>query len=108
MMIRAFVILAIIFSSVEANAVRVVSCNEVDSEYIASKLSSGVLIEAHEIEKTFPRGSLKYSEICEVRNEIIMDGLAFTLYKPNTNNERFISVYNGLDGSSKLYGPFKK
>ena len=107
-MIRAFVILAIIFSSVEANAVRVVSCNEVDSEYIASKLSSGVLIEANEVEKTFPRGSLKYSEICEVRNEIIMDGLAFTLYKPDGNNERFIAVYNGLDGSSTIYGPFKK
>ncbi|KAF7780534.1 hypothetical protein PMAN_a1579 [Pseudoalteromonas marina] len=37
-----------------------------------------------------------------------MDGLAFTLYKPDGNNERFISVYNGLDASSKLYGPFKK
>jgi hypothetical protein len=50
---------------------------------------------------------LKHSEICEVRNELIMDGLAFTLYKPESDKKKYISVYNGLDGSSQLYGPFK-
>ena len=61
----------------------------------------------NEIEKNFPSGSLKHSEICEVRNELIMDGLAFTLYKPESDKKKYISVYNGLDGSSQLYGPFK-
>ena len=108
MNIRAFVILISLFFCFEANAIRIVSCEKKDSEYIALKLSLGAFTPANEIEKTFLRGSLKFSEICEVRNEIIMDGLGFTLYKPEGSKQIFISVYNGLDGSSKLYGPFVK
>jgi len=104
---QAFVFLISCIVCFQSNAIRVVSCEKEDADYIANKLASNALIEANKIEKSFPRGSLKYSEICEVRNEIIMDGLAFTLYKLESNKHKFISVYNGLDGSSKLYGPFK-
>ncbi|MEP2650689.1 MAG: hypothetical protein ABJH06_01725 [Paraglaciecola sp.] len=104
---QAFVILISCFVCFKISAIRVVSCDKQDANYIATKHTSGAFIQANEIEKVFPRGSLKYNEICEVRNELIMDGLAFTLYKPEGNEHKFISVYNGLDGSSKLYGPFK-
>jgi len=107
MKIQAFVISISLLFCVEASAVRVVTCDKPDSNYIATKFSSGAFVQANEIEKAFPRGSLKYSETCEVRNELIMDGLAFTLYKPEGDKKKYISVYNGLDGSSQLYGPFK-
>ncbi|KAA1155314.1 hypothetical protein EU510_04195 [Pseudoalteromonas sp. FUC4] len=102
---QAFVILISCFVCFKAIAIRVVSCDKQDTEYIATKHSSGALIQANEIEKVFPRDSLKHNEICEVRNEIIMDGLAFTLYKLQSEEQRYISVYNGLDGNFKLYGP---
>lgn len=104
---QVFVILISCFVCFKASAIRVVSCDKQDAEYIATKHSSGALKHANEIEKVFSRGSLKHNEICEVRNEIIMDGLAFTLYKLENEEQIYISVYNGLDGSSKLYGPFK-
>lgn len=105
---RAFIILFCLFCCLKVNAIQIVPCEKQDSEYIALKVSSGAFIQANEIEEAFPRGSLKHSGVCEVRTEIMMDGLAFTLYKPEGNNQLFISVYNGLDGSAKLYGPFKK
>lgn len=104
---QAFVILISCFVCFKVSAIRVVSCDKQDAEYITTKHSSGALKHTNEIEKVFPRGSLKHDEICEVRNEIIMDGLAFTLYKLENEEQRYISVYNGLDGSFKLYGPFK-
>jgi hypothetical protein len=76
---QAFVILISCFVCFKASAIRVVSCDKQDAEYIAAKNSSGALKHSNEIEKVFPRGSLKHNEICEVRNEIIMDGLAFTM-----------------------------
>ena len=103
---QAFVISISLFFCAEACAVRVITCDKPDSDYIAAKFSSGAFVQANEIEKNFPSGSLKHSEICEVRNELIMDGLAFTLYKPESDKKKYISVYNGLDGSSQLYGPF--
>ena len=105
---QVFVLLISFFVCFKANAIRVVSCEKQDAEYIATKHSSGSLIQVNEIKKVFPRGSLKHNEICEVRNEIIMDGLAFTLYKLENEKHTYISVYNGLDGSSKLYGPFNE
>jgi hypothetical protein len=104
---QAFIFLISSIVCFQADAIRVVYCEKQDADYIANKLASNALIEANEVEKVFPRGSLKYSEFCDLRNEIIMDGLAFTLYKPESNEHKFISVYNGIDGSSKTYGPFK-
>ena len=105
---QVFVFLTSFIICIEASAMRIVSCGKLDAEYITSMHSSDALVHANEIDKAFPHGTLKYYEVCEVRNEIIMDGLAFTLYKLESEKQRYISVYNGLDGSSKLYGPFKE
>lgn len=108
MTVQAFVILISLFLCFKTNAFSVASCEKQDSEYITAKHSSGELIQANETLTHFPRGSLNQNEICKVSNELMMDGLAFTLYKPETQKERYIAVYNGLDGSYKLYGPFKE
>ena len=89
-----------------SNAIRVAACEANDAEYVRDKFQSGAFVKQNQADKEFPRGTLKHSEICEVRNLIIMDGLAFTLYKPSEENNKYILVHNGLDGSSQLYGPF--
>ncbi|MBO9492429.1 hypothetical protein J7384_18855 [Endozoicomonas sp. G2_1] len=104
--VRPFWALASLLLCSNVNANRVISCSERDVDFIYQKHTAGVLIPANEVVKSFPRGSLSYSEICEVRNQLIMDGLAFTLYKPKDQKQRYISVYNGFDGGSKIYGPF--
>ncbi|WP_289032181.1 hypothetical protein [uncultured Paraglaciecola sp.] len=103
-----FVIITIAIFSFQASATRVVSCNEGDAEYITNQFSSGNLNPNNKIVKEFLRGSLSYNEICEVRNQIIMDGLGFTLYKPSNETVNYIAIYNGLDGSYVLYGPLTR
>lgn len=83
-------------------------CEKLEADYITTKFVTGALIEANKIENGLPLSKLKPYEICEVRNEIIMDGLSFTLYKIEREKQRYISVYNGFDGSSILYGPFNE
>jgi hypothetical protein len=51
----------------------------------------------------------EFEIICEAKNPIIMmDGLAFRLYKNTDNSSFFIGLYNGLDGSNQLHGPFDR
>ncbi len=45
---------------------------------------------------------------CELKDDVMMDGLSFTLYKENKSKSLFVRVHNGFDGTSKLYGPFNK
>ena len=93
--------------SFNSYAIRIVTCAPNDAEYVRDKFQSGAFVEQNQSDNEFHRGTLKHSEICEVRNPIILDGLVFTLYKPFKESNKYILVHNGLDGSSKLYGPFK-
>jgi hypothetical protein len=45
---------------------------------------------------------------CELKDDVMMDGLSFTLYKGIKSKGLFVRVHNGFDGNSKLYGPFNK
>lgn len=103
-----FALITIAIFSSQVSASRVVSCNEDDAKYITNQFSSGNLNSNNKIVKEFPRGSLSYDEICEVRSQIIMDGLGFTLYKPSNEMVNYIAIYNGLDGSYILYGPLAR
>ena len=101
-------VIAFCFICIKASAIDIVSCDKYDEEYIYRMHLSGALIQRNEIDGHFPFNNYKHMESCTVGNQIIMDGLGFTLYKPDGDKSRFIAVYNGLDGSSILYGPFKK
>jgi hypothetical protein len=45
---------------------------------------------------------------CELKDDVMMDGLSFTLYKRTKSKVLFVRIYNNFDGTSKLYGPFNK
>ncbi len=45
---------------------------------------------------------------CEFKDDVMMDGLNFTLYKRINTKDLFVRVHNDFDGTSKLYGPFNK
>lgn len=45
---------------------------------------------------------------CELKDDVLMDGLSFTLYKKIKTKDLFVRVHNGFDGTSHLYGPFNK
>lgn len=100
------IILLAILCSFNAHAVRVCNCNDLEIEHIKQQFHSGVLNEENISDREFKRGSLGTAEMCELRNEFVSDGLAFTLYKPKGESLNYILVYNGINGSFKLYGPF--
>lgn len=45
---------------------------------------------------------------CELKDDVMMDGLSFTLYKGTNSKDLFVRVHNNFDDTSKLYGPFNK
>ena len=100
------VALLVMLCSFDAHAVRVRNCSGLEIEYIKQQFQSGALSEENISYREFKRGSLGITEMCELRNEFASDGLAFTLYKPKDESSNYILVYNGIDGSFKLYGPF--
>ena len=108
MKMQTFVFTTILLlSSYHSHAIRIVSCSDIDSKYILSILKSKKLEPSLAIERDFSRADLKGNEVCELRNEIMSDGLSFTLYKLKSEKVRYISVDNGFDGSYKTYGPFE-
>ena len=52
--------------------------------------------------------AIKELRQCELKDDVMMDGLSFTLYKGTNSKVLFVRVHNGFDGTSKLYGPFNK
>ena len=48
----------------------------------------------------------KFESLCEIKNIEKMDGLAYVLYKNTETDSYFIGLYNGLDGSNQMHGPF--
>ncbi|NMP31347.1 hypothetical protein HII17_07215 [Thalassotalea sp. M1531] len=49
-----------------------------------------------------------YQPICKIHTPEMMDGLSYLLYKDTNSNAYFVSIYNGLDGSYTMHGPFSK
>ncbi|WP_149983419.1 hypothetical protein [Pseudoalteromonas rhizosphaerae] len=79
-------------------------CNNINEQFILSS------IEQSEVSKPYSPFEIakEFEVICEVKNPIMMDGLAFQLYKNTVNSSFFIGLYNGLDGSNQLHGPFDR
>ncbi len=48
----------------------------------------------------------EFEGICEIKHIEMMDGLAYLLYKNTETGSYFIGLYNGLDGSNQMHGPF--
>mgnify|MGYP007062143503 CR=1 FL=1 len=100
--------LSFLLVSVAAQAQRTRQCSDPELEYIRKQMSVSDLSQFELPEKEIRYRNLKHSEICEDRNQIVMDGLRFTLYMLESEEANFIDVYNGLDGSSMVYGPFQR
>ena len=106
MKILTFVVVMATFSSFNAHAVKVRSCENLEVKYIKLQLQNGNLIHENISDREFQRGTLGIDEMCELRSELVSDSLAFTLFRPKGESLSYILVHNGLDGSLKLYGPF--
>ena len=106
MKILTFIVVIATFCSFNAYAVKVRSCDNLEVEYIKLQLQNGNLSQKNISDRVFGRGALGIAEMCELRNKLVSDVLAFTLYKPKGESSNYILVHNGIDGSFKLYGPF--
>ncbi|MBU1308642.1 MAG: hypothetical protein KKE30_03800 [Gammaproteobacteria bacterium] len=89
-------------------AVEIVKCGSEDEVFIrelhaAKKLSNESL--AAEAKDGF---AINEWLQCQLKDDVMMDGLSFTLYKSIKSNGLFVVIHNDFDGTSKLYGPFNK
>lgn len=118
------VILAIVLIciSMGSHASSLSLCSDIEVDYIKSLFSSKKLEPEFAIdydfepnlEQTFDtdtdtdteQNKPRMDKICELRNELISDGLSFTLFKQN--KLLYIRVNNGFDGSYTMYGPFER
>ena len=100
-LMRILLLFTLIFSA-NIYAINFKSCSDDDANYIKHLFNSGELNDKNISDVKF---KIDPEYICVVKNELMMDGLSFTLYK-NGENHNYISIYNGLDGSGKMYGPF--
>jgi hypothetical protein len=100
---RILPLLTILFSA-NLFAVGFQSCSESDVNYIHQLFNSNELTDNNSSNIMF-KIDPKY--ICVVKNQLMMDGLSFTLYKGG-EDFNFIAIINGLDDSLKMYGPFKR
>jgi hypothetical protein len=85
-----------------ANASQVDSCDEDNVALIRSKIEksqSSIFYNPFELDK-------KFESICEIKIVEMMDGMSYRLYKNIESNSYFIGLYNGLDGSNQMHGPF--
>ena len=79
-----------------------INCSDSEVSFILSNLKSGKLTKEYESNVLL---AVKNHVMCNYNNPIMLDGLAYSLYKNNELN--YIMVHNGLDGTAKTYGPFK-
>jgi hypothetical protein len=89
-------------------AVDIVKCSSEDEVFIreiqaAKKLSNESLVA--EAKDGF---AINEWLQCELKDDVMMDGLSFTLYKSIKSKGLFVAVHNDFDGTSKFYGPFNK
>ena len=89
-------------------ALDIVKCSSEDEVFVgdihaAKRLSNESLVaEADE------GLAIKELRQCELKDDVMMDGLSFTLYKGTNSKVLFVRVHNGFDSTSKLYGPSNK
>ncbi|MEW6992572.1 hypothetical protein AADZ91_18060 [Colwelliaceae bacterium 6441] len=87
-----------------ANAFEIDVCDETDASFIHSNIEKSEKFDPYipfELDQ-------KFKTICEIRDKEMMDGLAYILYKNLETDSYFIGLYNGLDGSNQMHGPFIK
>ena len=80
------------------------ACDEADSAFIHAnikKSQNAISYVPFELAE-------KFEGICDIKNIEMMDGLEYLLYKNTETGSYFIGLYNGLDGSNQLHGPFIK
>lgn len=82
------------------------TCSEDNERHVKQHFIEGQLIADSEVGKEKDLAEISDGAICKVKNEAMSDGLSFILYRVETENADYIRLVNGLDGSSKLYGPF--
>lgn len=90
----------------QSHAVDIVKCSNEEEVFIrelnaAKRLSKEMLVAEVEDDPLIQK-LLQ----CELKDDVMMDGLSFTLYKGINNDVVFVRVHNNFDGTSKLYGPF--
>ena len=79
-------------------------CSENDVKYIYELFNSKELVDKNASNVMFKIDS---NNICVVKNELMMDGLSFTLYKGG-DYYNYIAITNGLDDTFIMYGPFQR
>ena len=100
---RKFIFLCSILST-SVSATGVDNCTLTEEIFVQSK------IETSKDSKPYIPFKLEksYQSICKIHHPQMMDGLSYLLYKETNSNLYFISLYNGLDGSYTMHGPFSE
>ncbi|GLX76682.1 hypothetical protein tinsulaeT_00220 [Thalassotalea insulae] len=83
-------------------ATDVVSCDSGNEKFIRSSIGQS------KVSKPYSPSELakEFELICEIKDPKMMDGLVFLLYKNSETGFYYIGLYNGLDGSNQMNGPF--
>ncbi|MEE2001722.1 hypothetical protein QWY20_09680 [Alkalimonas sp. MEB108] len=82
------------------------TCSEDNERHVKQYLIQGQLVADSEVAKEKDLAEISNGALCKVKDEAMSDGLSFILYRVEAENADYIRLVNGLDGSSKLYGPF--
>lgn len=80
-------------------------CDEGQQSIIQNRLTQSSSFKPYipfELDKT------KYQAICSLYNPDMLDGMAYVLFESTDPTKLYIGVYNGLNGSHMLHGPFYK
>ena len=88
------------------NAFNVGACDAENQDYVKRHLVENRLIVDAEVTQEDSVSELNNAVVCEMKNELMLDGLSFLLYQNDGSKFAYIRVTNGLDGTSRLYGPF--
>ena len=76
-------------------------CSSQDTKFIEDTVSSENF-ESKLIDKI---SKFNPEHFCIFQNKIMLDGISYSFYKFNEASN-YIRINNGLDGSTRLYGPF--
>lgn len=90
----------------ETHGADVAKCAEEDIRFVRTQHAEKRLSAEKIADEQVAANSINTSSQCLIKNELMMDGLSFMLYKENEGSEFFIRIYNDFDGTSTLYGPF--
>ena len=96
-----YVFALILFITSGLNATDVTKCSDAEIEFIRQTVHSKGFLE----KETNRQYKVKPEQYCSLSNDLVSDGLGFGLYRFE-NSIRYIQVYNGFDGTVKMYGPF--